>query len=140
VSVRSRATAATRRLWRDEAGASAVEFALVVSILIALCMGTLQLGWALQVRNELAKAADAAIRYAALHPESSDEEFEDEARSALAEYGDERLTVEAGAMTVNETGFRTLTVGYAMGVFIPGFPRNVLSLSVSRRTPDLSDF
>ena len=41
-------------------------------------------------------------------------------------------------MTVGTTNFRTLSVEYQMRVFIPFFSRSALSLSVSRRTPDLS--
>ena len=128
---------ARRKLWRDEDGASAVEFAIVASVLITFCMGILHLGWALQIRNELAKAADEAVRFVALYPESDDTEFENEAKDALAGYAEDRLQVDAGAMTVGTTDFRTLTVEYDMAVWIPGFSQNALTLSVSRRTPAL---
>ena len=52
-----------KRLWRDEGGASAVEFAIVASVLITLCIAILQFGWALQIRNALSRAADQDVRY-----------------------------------------------------------------------------
>ena len=124
-----------RDLRRDEAGASAVEFAIVGSILIAILLAVLQLGWALQIRSEMARAADQAVRQVMLDPDTDDEEFEAEVAKALSGYEAERLVVEAGRTTIGTSNFRTVTVDYDLPLTIPGFPASLVTLSVSRRTP-----
>jgi len=37
----------TRRLWRDESGSWALEFAMTLPAFVALTFGTIQLGWAM---------------------------------------------------------------------------------------------
>ena len=117
-----------------EGGASAVEFAIVGSILITVLLAVLQFGWALQIRSELARAADQAVRHVLLNPETDDEEFEAEVAKALASYDAQRLVIEAGQTKVGTSDFRTVTIDYDLPLAIPGFP-DLLTLSVSRRTP-----
>ncbi|MBF0325440.1 TadE/TadG family type IV pilus assembly protein [Magnetospirillum moscoviense] len=57
-----------RRLIRDQTGASAVEFALVAPMLIALVLGLVDFGQAMRERMQLTAAAHAGIQYAALNP------------------------------------------------------------------------
>jgi Flp pilus assembly protein TadG len=127
-----------REILADEDGATAVEFAIVAAVFIGLCMAILQFGWALQIRNEMAQAADRAVRHVMLNPDSTDEEFEAQAQAALPGYNPERLQVTAGSSTVNSTEFRTLMLNYELPVSIPLLPRDAVTLTVSRRTPDLS--
>ncbi|MCX8102604.1 MAG: pilus assembly protein, partial [Geminicoccaceae bacterium] len=49
-----------------EAGASAVEFALILPVFLLLVMGALQFGWILFVRHELYAAAQQICRQLAL--------------------------------------------------------------------------
>ncbi len=132
---------AARSFWRDEDGAGAVEFAIVGSVLIALMLGIIQLGWALQLRNELGKAADHAVRHVLLEPTAGDAEFEQTVRDYANDHGydADRLSVNAGETTVGNTDFRTLSIAYDMTLSIPGLPISLVTLSVSRRTPDLND-
>lgn len=118
---------------RDEDGASAV--AIVGSILITMLLAILQLGWALQIRSDMARAADQAVRYVMLKPEADDTEFEAEVSKALANYDEDRLVVAAGETTVGTSNFRTAKVDYDLPVAIPGFPKSLVTLSISRRTP-----
>jgi Flp pilus assembly protein TadG len=124
-----------RRFWTDEAGASAVEFAIVGSVLIALCIAILSFGWALQIRSNLSQAADVAIRSIIIDPETSDSDLEAQVYAALTHYGVERLNVEAGETTVGATDFRTLSIEYDMTLSIPLLPTNLVTLNVSRRVP-----
>jgi len=124
-------------VWRDQDGASAVEFSITGSLAIALVLGVIQLGWALQIRNDISQAADQAARFVMLTPEASDSALEAKVYSALTEYDAERIDVEIGEMTVGSAEFRTLSVEYGLAVTIPGFPLNAITLSQSRRIPVL---
>jgi Flp pilus assembly protein TadG len=54
------------RPWRDERGASAVEFALIVPLLIVLVLGIAEFGHAFQVQGTLSAAAREGVRVMAL--------------------------------------------------------------------------
>jgi Flp pilus assembly protein TadG len=123
-----------RRIWRNESGAAAIEFAVVGSILIALCLAILQLGWTLQIQNQIAQAADSAIRSIIIEPETDDPSWEAQVYQILGEYDPERLQVQVGSATVDGTDFRTLTIDYEMPLSIPLFPEKLVTLSVARRT------
>jgi Flp pilus assembly protein TadG len=114
-----------------------VEFSIVGSLAVALILGVIQLGWALQIRNDMSQAADQAARFVMLVPEASDSAFEAKVYSALSEYDAERIDVEVGEMTVGATEFRTLAVEYDFSLSIPGFPVSAITLSQSRRIPIL---
>jgi Flp pilus assembly protein TadG len=56
----------SRRRLRGERGASAVEFALIVPLLIALVVGIVEFGHAFQVQGQLSAAAREGVRAMAL--------------------------------------------------------------------------
>lgn len=120
---------------RDERGASALEFAIVGSIFIALCIGVIQFGLVLQVRNELAQAADRGIRFMMLDPDASDSTIQSEVEALLANYGAENLDVQIGAETIDATDYRTVTIDYEMQIGVPGLPISLVTLNASRKVP-----
>ena len=123
------------RFRADEAGASAVEFAIVGSVFIAITVAILGFGWALQIRNNLNQAADAAIRSIIIDPDASDTAVEAQIYAALSNYGVEHLDVEAGETIIGATDFRTVDIELDMALSIPLLPTNLLTLTVSRRVP-----
>lgn len=56
-------------LWRSDRGAAAVEFALVVPILLALLLGIIEFGRAYNVQISLTHAARESARYMAIQEE-----------------------------------------------------------------------
>ena len=112
-----------------------MEFAIVGSLLIVLCIAILSFGWALQIRNNLNHAADAAIRSIIIDPEASDSAVEAQVYAALSSYAVEHLSVDAGETTIGATDFRTVDIDYDLALSIPFLPTNLVTLSVSRRVP-----
>jgi Flp pilus assembly pilin Flp len=55
-------TRAVRGFARSNGGAAAIEFAIIVWALIFLCLGIIEIGRGLHVRNEMSYAADLAAR------------------------------------------------------------------------------
>jgi Flp pilus assembly protein TadG len=123
------------RLRGDQGGAVAVEFAIAGSLFIVMLIGTLQLGWALQVRNQMTKAADRAVRYVLLNPQADDATFKAEASKALRGYDPKRLVVTVGQATVGTTTYRTLNLSYNVPLYIPGASADLLTLKVSQWAP-----
>lgn len=60
-----------RRRLRDEHGASAVEFAFIVPLLLTLVLGIVEFGHAFQVQGTLSAAAREGVRVMALHNDAS---------------------------------------------------------------------
>lgn len=56
-----------RRLHRRQDGAAAVEFALVVPVLILLVVGIIEFAWAFNQQIEMTSAAREGARYMAIH-------------------------------------------------------------------------
>ena len=123
------------RLRRDQEGAVAVEFAIVGSLFIVLLIAILQLGWALQLRNQMARAADQAVRYVLLHPQADDASFKAEASKALSGYDPKRLVVTVGQTTVGTTTYRTMNLSYNVPLYIPGASADLVTLKVSQWAP-----
>src|SRR5688500_7506050 len=119
----------------DEDGSSAVEFAIVGSVFLALCIAVLQFGLALHADNELAHAADRGVRLIVIDPEASDDTIESEVEELLPAYNADRLVVEVAAETVDSIEYRTISIDYQMQIAVPGLPVNLLTLNASRRIP-----
>ena len=125
-------------LRRDEEGASAVEFAIVCSIFIAMCIAIVQFGMALQIRNDLAQAADRGARLIVLNPDATDQDLETQVEALLASYNSANLLVDVGEATINSIEYRTVTINYQIQIAIPGLPLNVMTLNASRQVPVFS--
>ena len=64
-----------RSVARDTAGASAVEFAIIAPVLLALILGVVQLGVLFQARAGLRHAVAEGARLAAIYPIPTDAEI-----------------------------------------------------------------
>ena len=112
-----------RKHLEDERGASAVEFALVLPILIVLVLGIIEFGHAFQVQGTLSAAAREGARAMALR--NSQDEAKDAVRAAAAALDpaitDDQISMRpamcpAGTSTTNVT----LTIEYPKP-FLTGF-------------------
>ena len=121
-------------LGRNETGAAAVEFAIIAWVLILVCIGTVELGRGLYVRNELSYAADHAARMI-LMSDAFDQELEDAVRSRFLGADDDLVVVfgkeTSGAPAIS---YRTVVLTYPFKLLIPGLS-DTISLSVNRRVP-----
>jgi Flp pilus assembly protein TadG len=125
-----------RRLFCDQDGAVALEFAIVSVVFIVMSLGVLEFGRALQVRNELTFAADFGAREVLMNADADDTTVAAAIREKFSGYNKDDLTVTIGTETVDGIDFRTLDLSYPLEIFIPGVTRSVL-LTASRRTPEV---
>jgi Flp pilus assembly protein TadG len=124
-----------------EKGAAAVEFALIVPILLMLVLGVCEFGRAFNIQVSLSEAAREAARYGAIHYADSDYSDEDAQNAGVAaapsvalDQDDVALTYDGGACTPgdNVTATVTFNTTYLTGLpgLIPGMPAG---LSISSR-------
>jgi Flp pilus assembly pilin Flp len=79
------------RFAADERGATAVEFSLVIGLIVVLLLGILQVGMALMQRNQISHALSQTVREIHLRPELTRPQIEAHLRGLLA--GDATLDV-----------------------------------------------
>lgn len=121
------------KMCRATSGATAVEFAIICVPLVLLCLGTVELGRALNVRNDLAFAADAGARTVLI---GQDEEGAVEQAIRAAFIGsDQHLVVTIGSEIINQREFRTVDLDYPLTFMLPGLGGRTVALSLSRRVP-----
>jgi Flp pilus assembly pilin Flp len=128
------AMASLRRSIRSNGGAAAVEFAIIVWALIFVCLGVIEFGRGLHVRNEMSFAADFAARRILTDPLVSNSDLTKAVDDAFLGPKKELLVVSFGNETVNGVAFRTMLIQYPFSLLIPGL-QDAMTLTVSRRVP-----
>src|SRR5262245_38890635 len=92
---RPRQASAVASLWQDERGASAVEFALVLPVLVMLLLGVIQYGSLFLVQTRMNDAARDTARRLAVGDLKTEAEAEAHARAMLADWSAPFKTVAA---------------------------------------------
>lgn len=123
-----------RRLSRDSSGATAVEFALILPLILVLLGGMLEFGRAMWVRQDLQFAVEEAVRYGLAHDTISADTISARVTDAMQAVGP-----SSSAVTVTTTlAADSITVTASVN-FVPVFsgiiPDNALTLSARARMP-----
>ncbi len=126
-----------RRFGRDEDGSPAVEFAIVAPAFLAVSLGVISVGYAFQVRNEMAHAVDSGIRQVLMDPDITDDALRTAIRDAFPESDPDNLTITLTETTIDSIDYRSITLSYPFArVVIPGIS-DTWELGLSRRTPKI---
>ncbi len=126
-----------RRFRRNEDGGPAIEFAIIAPVFITVALGVISLGYAFQVRNEMAHAADSGIREVLMDPTISDSDLETAIKDAFPESDPDNLTIALTETTIDGVDYRAIALSYSFNrIVIPGMPDN-MTLDLSRRTPKI---
>ena len=123
------------RLRNCTAGAAAVEFAIISTVLVALLVGTVDFGRTLFTQHQIASLADEAVRKILLNPGISSATLESELRAEFTAGNPDELAVATTIEAADGISYRVVTVGYPMLLFIPVLDSDAVSLSVTRRVP-----
>lgn len=121
-----------RNRLRDERGASAVEFAMIVPLLVTIVVGIAEFGHAFQVQGTLSAAAREGARVMALQndPAAAKAAVRDAAPTLDPAITDAQITISPASCPVNATGSTLveLTIDYPMP-FLTGFFGDGLDLT-----------
>jgi Flp pilus assembly protein TadG len=113
-----------RRPLRDERGASAVEFAFIVPVLIVLVLGIAEFGHAFQVQGTLSAAAREGVRAMALRndPVEARDVVRNAASSLDPAITDAQITIDPPSCPTLNAGSTSvrLTISYPMP-YLTGF-------------------
>ena len=124
---------------RNERGAAVVDFVLVLTVLVPLFLGVLQVGLVLHVRNSLTAAASEGARYAATYGGSLEDgvaRTRDQIRAAVSDRFARQVTARevslGGAPGVELTVEAQVP---ALGLWGPAVPLRVAGHAVEEVAP-----
>ena len=121
-----------REKLREQRGATAVEFALIVPLLIVLVLGIAEFGRAFQVQGTLSAAAREGVRVMALqnNPAAARAAVENAATSLSPTITDAEITISPASCPTANTGSTSvqLTISYPMP-YLTGFFGSGLNLT-----------
>jgi Flp pilus assembly protein TadG len=106
-----------RRFLADCRGATMLEFALVVPVLLAMLLGIVMLGMVFLAQAGLRSAVEDAARYATIWPRPSQTEIE--ARIAARRFGMDPANIVAPTVTFNTSSspnYVTISMGYNLTI------------------------
>ena len=124
----------TKSLIRDTRGATAIEMAFALPILVALMIGLLQFGLVLHANGALRHTLGQGIRYAKVYPNATTEQVLAETMGSLAELDPAKITglsFERGT-AVNGGAYARLSISYQLQPIIPFAPLPPIPLSQTR--------
>ncbi len=126
-----------RRFGRNEDGSPALEFAIIAPVFLTVCLGVISVGYAFQVRNEMAHAVDAGIRQVLMDPTITDDELVTAIKDTFSESDPDNLTITLTETTIDSIDYRSIVLSYPFArVVIPGIS-DTWTLGLSRRTPKI---
>lgn len=126
-----------RRIARCSSGAAAVEFSMIGFVLMLFCIGTLEIGRGLYLRNQLSHALDSAARGVLTGIAASDDDVEAAISSGFYADDPTLLEISLGIETIDSTVYRTVTLGYPLDLLIPGLSGGVIQITLDRRIPQM---
>ena len=118
----------------DERGASAVEFALVIPVLLTMIIGIMQIGIMFYADAGLQQAVETGARYATIYPNPSDAQILAKVGSSKFGLDNSRITgpsVSHG--TAKGVKFVEVTMAYSVPMNFVFFQADAVSLSHTRR-------
>ncbi len=121
-------------LIRNERGASAVEFAVAVPVLLVLIIGIIQLGILFMANAGLQQAVEEGARYATIYPNPNDS-------AIIARVNDKRFGLDAANVTgpsvthgtSNGVSYVDVTMSYSAPLNFVFFETDPVTLSHTRR-------
>lgn len=124
------------RAARCERGAAAVEFAIISVVLITLCIGIVDFGRTLYVKNQLSYLADQATRAVLIDPTVTTAALETNLTNDFTAGDPGDLTITITTEAAGGQDYRVITVAYPITLFIPNLASSTINLDVTRRVPN----
>lgn len=122
------------KLIHDRRGASAIEFALAVPVLITLIIGILQLGILFAANAGLQQAVEEGARYATIYPSPSDSAIT--ARVTDSKFGLDSSHITGPTVshgTSDGVGYVDVSMSYAVPLNFVFFETSPVTLNHTRR-------
>ena len=123
---------------RNRKGVTAIEFAIMLPVLLLVVFGTIEFGQALKARNEMSHALSRAVRVINLDKEQTTGAIKELLGTYLSNYGSEDLTVNVSSTSISGSDYMKISVSFPFHASIPLSSVSILSLKVETLAPMIS--
>jgi Flp pilus assembly protein TadG len=127
-----------RRFARASDGAAAIEFALIVPVFMLFCMGIIEGGRMMWIRNSIQTATEEAGRFAMAHTTATDAELVTHAADYFDSVGIDNPTFTVVRDTAGSMDFVTITGAYSFQYLFSFFDFGNVELDGKARVPLVS--
>jgi Flp pilus assembly protein TadG len=132
-----RHASAARSIGRNIDGTTAVEFAIVGPIIIALMFWFFDIAFSLYVRNSFNHAVNTVARSVYVDPNRTDEQIVAQLNDQLSRFG-EQITAESTTETVGALDYHVISAQMQYRFKLPPFSSSPLTLTAEARAPIIS--
>lgn len=126
---------ALRRFVRDAAGASAVEFALVIPIFATFLFGTIQTGMALYKANTVQFALEQTARHVMVNQSMTQSQVQAYFNGELDDIISESVTVSYAVSTSGDVPIASFAASYTHEFVIPFIPTFEVTFDAAAEVP-----
>jgi Flp pilus assembly protein TadG len=137
--MRLAAATPARRLLGDARGSTAVEFALVLPLLVTFVFGIWWLGWAINLGSEVGHAVEMGSRVYILHPSATSTELQTAVASHLTDVNVSDISLATASTTVGTGTSQHITWSYQTHAPIPFISSIPISFSGSYDVPSATN-
>ncbi len=119
-------------------GATAVEFALVAPVFLAMTMGVVEMGRALWIKATMQHAVELTTRYYMVNNSISDADLVTYATARLGESGMDtgNFAIAAADVTIGGTSYMAITITHAFTAIVEIVKFPAVTLTAQARVPD----
>jgi Flp pilus assembly protein TadG len=126
----------TRRAWlADQRGATAVEFALVLPLLVIFIMGIWYMGWSMNLGSEVRHAVELGSRIYITNPNATDNELKTAIASHLTDVPINSITLSTSTSTIGSASSQHISWSFQTSAPIPFMSSMQISFNGSYDVP-----
>jgi Flp pilus assembly protein TadG len=123
------------RLWRDDGGASALEFALVLPVFAAMLFGTIQTGMAFYYAGSIQYALERTARLTMVDQDMTAGQVQTNFDNEVGVFTDDNIIVNYSVDNSGDVPVAQLSTSYPYEVIIPFVPAFTLTFDAEARVP-----
>jgi len=113
-------------------GAVAIEFALIALPLLLLLLGAVEFGRALNIHNQMHRAADVGARDLLIDPNATAESIQIKMRQVLQIIEGSNLSVTLVPQTINGRTYKTIVATFPVKTLVPLIIKSSYTVTVRR--------
>jgi Flp pilus assembly protein TadG len=124
-----------RNFWRQNGGASALEFALVLPLFATMLFGTIHMGIAYYYAGSVQYALERTARLTMVDQDMSAGQVQTAFDNELSVFTDQSIVVNYSVDTSGDVPIAALNATYAYEVIVPLVPAFTLTFDAEARVP-----
>jgi Flp pilus assembly protein TadG len=125
----------SRNFWRQDGGASALEFALVLPLFATMLFGTIQIGIAYYYAGSVQHALERTARLTMVDQDMSASQVQTAFDNEVSVFTDQSIVVSYSVDTSGDVPIAALSATYAYEVIVPLVPTFTLTFDAQARVP-----